>query len=90
MDELQKETMSKAMQSRDELFHLRLYDWLVQERLSSVLLSLDTPYLRGYLEGKFAERVESHRDLLWKLHSKHGRFLDAARTLDTLACSPEL
>lgn len=90
LEHIRKETLTRAIRSRDELFHFRLYEWLVSEQLSSLILDIQTPFLVQFLERKFMERSDQYKDILWKYLARHGRFLDAAKILDQLALSPEL
>ena len=82
--------MSAAISAKDEVFHARLYEWLVQERLGHLLLDYETPYLMQFLENKFKERNETCRDLLWKYLARQGKYMDAAHILDIMSRSPDL
>lgn len=90
IERMQKETLGRAVKSRDELFHLRMYDWLIFEHLGSLILDMDTPFVASYLETKFAEHNDPCKDMLWKYLARHGRYLEAAKILDQLTTSPEL
>lgn len=69
---------------------MKLYDWLVSEHLGSLLLDIETPFILPFLESKYAARDDLCKDLFWKYLARHGRFMDAAKILDSLASSPEL
>ncbi len=90
VERLQKETLGRAIRSRDELFHTRLYDWLISQHLSSLILDLDTPFIVPFLEVKFSTCQDEFKDILWRYLARHGQFVQAARILDELAVSPEL
>ena len=56
-----------AAASKDELFHYRMYEWLVKSQYSQTLLEMpQTEFLYKYLIDTFLSRHDSHRDLLWK------------------------
>ncbi|XP_029645165.1 nuclear pore complex protein Nup155 [Octopus sinensis] len=87
--ELQKEQVFKlALKSDDELFHVALYDWLLQNNLNDKLIEIKSPFLETYLKWK-ASIVQDDKtlilDLLWKFYQKNKNFPAAARILSRLA-----
>lgn len=90
MERLQAETLSHAIKSKDEAFHLRLYEWFIDNRMSHLLLGINSPFVLNFLQSRFVERVDAAKDLLWKYLAKQARYLQAARILDEMATSPEL
>lgn len=79
---------SAALKSDDELFHVELYSWLLQENLHDRLLSVKK---NAFLED-FLTRGTSHHpdnlamfDLLWKFYKKNNNYMAAAKILAKLA-----
>lgn len=89
MESLQRETFSRVLNAKDELFHQRFYEWLISERLGHLLLGVETPYIVPFLQGKLASNDPLGREYLWKYLARHGHFVEAAKILDQLASSPE-
>lgn len=89
-EQLQKDVLTMAVRSQDELFHLKLYEWLISEHFGSLLLDIETPFILPFLESKYATRDDACKDLFWKYLARHGRFMEAAKLLDSIASSPEL
>lgn len=90
IEKLQKETLLKVAKSRDELFHMKFYEWLINNNLSFLLMDLETPFILVFLEARFMEHSDACKDLLWKYLARHGRYFDAARVLNSLVLAPEL
>lgn len=89
-----------AIDSNDELFHFRLYDWIIQSHrpeqfldvsvLSIVVMrcesyvKFDTEYVEIYLQRTNSDEPE-HRDLLWKYYQRKEEYMKAAHALVDLA-----
>lgn len=87
---LREKCLGLASLCVDELFHYRLYDWLVKSRYSQSLLEMPpSEFLLKYLRNTFISREALHRDLLWKWLARSGRFAEAASVLATIAESRE-
>lgn len=90
MEKLQAETLACAVKSKDEAFHLRLYEWFIDHRMSHLLLNINSPLILNFLQSRFVKRVDTAKDLLWKYLAKHAQYLQAAKILDEMATSTEL
>lgn len=75
-----------ALQSRDEIFHFRLYRWFMENNLRDELLMIDTPYLVTYFQ-KYVNDENSSLDFLWKYYRNRHRYYQAAMYLRQLAFS---
>ncbi|XP_022087297.1 nuclear pore complex protein Nup155-like [Acanthaster planci] len=82
-----EEIMQKALASDDELFHVALYDWLIEKGLKDRLLQISSPYVEEYMKRATQYSADSLQlmDLLWKYHEKTGNYPAAARILLKLA-----
>ncbi|XP_033636336.1 nuclear pore complex protein Nup155-like [Asterias rubens] len=83
MDEMVK----KALASDDELFHVALYDWLMEKGLKDRLLEIQSVYVEEYMKraAMYSSDNLQMMDLLWKYHEKSGNYPAAARILLKLA-----
>ncbi|XP_070562899.1 nuclear pore complex protein Nup155-like [Ptychodera flava] len=81
------EMMRIGLKSNDELFHVALYDWLVNMRLTDKLLEISSPYVEGYLKRAAAYQPDNLEmlDLMWKYYEKIRNFSAAAKILAKLA-----
>lgn len=81
------DVMNSAVQSTDELFHNKLYEWLCENNLSSKLLDLQSAYLENFLKKKTSSSLESipYLDLMWRYYEKQNSFAQAAQVLERLA-----
>ena len=86
IDALRQKCLQLLASSRDELFHYRMYEWLVRQQFSQTLLELPrTEFLYKYLRSTFISRDNSHRDLLWKWLARSHKYSEAASVLATIA-----
>lgn len=76
-----------AFGSEDEIFHSKLYDWLIQKGLADELLEMRPAYLEAHLRRE-PVTVQKYQ-LLWQFYVKDGQPLRAAEVLGALADSPE-
>lgn len=76
-----------AFGSEDEIFHSKLYDWLISRNLSDELLEMRPSYLEAHLRREPAT-VQKYQ-LLWQFYVKDGQPLRAAEVLGALADSSE-
>ncbi|MBN3293527.1 NU155 protein, partial [Polypterus senegalus] len=76
-----------AQRSRDELFHIALYNWLIQADLTDKLLEVNSPYLEDHLMRmmKQDQNKVCYMDLLWRYYEKNQSFSKAAHVLARLA-----
>ncbi|XP_023215500.1 nuclear pore complex protein Nup155-like [Centruroides sculpturatus] len=80
-------TFQIALKCGDELFHVALYDWLIECHQMEKLLEIKSPYLERYL--KRCNSVQPNNiayiDLMWKYYEKNHSYAAAARILAKLA-----
>jgi len=76
-----------AFASTDEIFHARLYEWVISRGLADELLEMRPQYLQAYLQRE--PRTLDKYQLLWQFYIKDGQPLRAAEVLATLAESSE-
>lgn len=84
----QVETIFEAgFKSDDELFHVELYQWLLNEKHYERLLNVRSPYLEDYLNRGTSQHPETlvMFDLLWKYYEKTRNYAAAAKILAKLA-----
>ncbi|XP_077397334.1 nuclear pore complex protein Nup155-like isoform X2 [Festucalex cinctus] len=89
-----EQIFSMAQRSQDVLFHVTLYDWLIQADLKHKLIQVNSPYLEAhltYMIQKNQRKIEI-MDLLWRYYEKNRSFGKAAHVLASLADlhSPEI
>lgn len=77
----------KAFKSDDELFHVELYQWLLNEKQYERLLGVRSPYLEDFLNRGTSQHPETlvMFDLLWKFYEKTRNYSAAAKILAKLA-----
>lgn len=78
--------LKEIIESKDELLHVALYDWLYQRRQSDRLLQIKSPFLEAYLKRKMSTFTESVplMDLLWMFYERNGHYRAAAEILRKL------
>ncbi|XP_012873976.1 PREDICTED: nuclear pore complex protein Nup155 [Dipodomys ordii] len=76
-----------AQRSKDELFSIALYNWLIQADLADKLLQIASPFLEPHLVrmAKVDQNKVRYMDLLWRYYEKNRSFSNAARVLSKLA-----
>ncbi|XP_063962394.1 nuclear pore complex protein Nup155-like [Lytechinus pictus] len=79
--------MHRCLDSDDELFHVTLYDWLVNKGLKEQLLEISSPFVEPYIKRAVHYNPDSLEmlDLLWKYHEKCKNYPAASRILCKLA-----
>ncbi|XP_072173406.1 nuclear pore complex protein Nup155-like [Diadema setosum] len=79
--------MHKCLSSEDELFHVALYDWLVNKGLKEQLLEISSPFVEPYIQRAVHYNPDGLEmlDLLWKYHEKCKNYPAASRILCKLA-----
>ncbi|ELW53479.1 Nuclear pore complex protein Nup155 [Tupaia chinensis] len=94
-----EQMLKLAQRSKDELFSIALYNWLIQADLADKLLQVKTNFLFQYqylIASPFLEphlvrmaKVDQNKvrymDLLWRYYEKSRSFSNAARVLSKLA-----
>ncbi|XP_063068284.1 nuclear pore complex protein Nup155 isoform X2 [Engraulis encrasicolus] len=82
-----EQMLGLAQRSHDELFHIALYNWLIQADLADKLLEVNSPYLEEHLMHIIKQEQNKVRnmDLLWRYYEKSRNFGKAAHVLARLA-----
>lgn len=82
-----EQMLDLAQRSQDELFHIALYNWLIQADLTDKLLEVNSPYLEDHLMHMIKQDQSKVRnlDLLWRYYEKNRSFGKAAHVLARLA-----
>uniref|UniRef100_A0A3B3YKM1 Nuclear pore complex protein Nup155 n=1 Tax=Poecilia mexicana TaxID=48701 RepID=A0A3B3YKM1_9TELE len=82
-----EQMLGLAQRSQDELFHIALYNWLIQADLTDKLLEVNSPYLEEHLMHiiKQDQSKVHNMDLLWRYYEKNRNFGKAAHVLARLA-----
>ncbi|XP_064386411.1 nuclear pore complex protein Nup155-like isoform X2 [Halichondria panicea] len=81
------ETISIALRSDDQLFHVTLYSWLIGEDLADMVVEIQSPYIEEYL--KYTATIQDDNrlilDLLWRYYERNKNYAAAAQILDKIA-----
>ncbi|XP_056593188.1 nuclear pore complex protein Nup155 isoform X1 [Triplophysa dalaica] len=82
-----EQMLDLAQRSQDELFHIALFNWLIQADLTDKLLEVNSPYLEDHLMHMIKQDQSKVRnlDLLWRYYEKNRSFGKAAHVLARLA-----
>ncbi|XP_062269095.1 nuclear pore complex protein Nup155 [Platichthys flesus] len=82
-----EQMLGLAQRSQDELFHIALYNWLIQADLTDKLLEVNSPYLEEHLLHMIKQEQNKvhNMDLLWRYYEKNRNFSKAANVLSRLA-----
>lgn len=84
------QTVAMCLQTKDQLLHIAVYDWLLGQNLFSDLLNITEPSLGEFLANSFDRQPDNLHfgDILWKYHERNGRHDRATIILDQLAATP--
>ncbi|KAK7895656.1 hypothetical protein WMY93_020981 [Mugilogobius chulae] len=82
-----EQMLGLAQRSQDELFHIALYNWLIQADLTDKLLEVNSSHLEEHLMHMIKQDQSKvhNMDLLWRYYEKNRNFGKAARVLARLA-----
>ncbi|XP_051972803.1 nuclear pore complex protein Nup155 [Xyrauchen texanus] len=82
-----EQLLGLVQRSQDELFHIALYNWLIQADLTDKLLEVNSPNLEDHLMHMIKQDQSKVRnmDLLWRYYEKRRSFSKAAHVLARLA-----
>ncbi|XP_011199843.2 nuclear pore complex protein Nup154 [Bactrocera dorsalis] len=82
-----RKLVNLAIQIKDPLLHITIYQWLMAHDMISELLALPEPSLGEFLRRNVVNNPGNLNlvDLLWKYYEKNGRHAEAAHILDNLA-----
>lgn len=82
--------LNKALQTSDELLHVAVYEWMLQNGLFVDILKISNTSLGDFL-GRSVNQAPINielADLLWKYYERNGQHQAAAKILDKLATMP--
>nr|XP_018906260.1 PREDICTED: nuclear pore complex protein Nup155 [Bemisia tabaci] len=71
--------LQKALSTDDELLHVALYEWMIQQQLQNHLVELSPPTVERFLKKNGA------RDLLWRYYERQKNHVAATKILYSLA-----
>lgn len=82
--------VSLSLQTRDQLLHVAIYEWLLSKNLLSELLNISEPTLGEFLAHSINKSPNDFQlaDILWKYHERNGEHAEATKILDDLASMP--
>ena len=86
-DSVRTHAYELAFGCEDEIFHSKMYDWLIQRGLADELLEMRPAYLEAHLRRE-PVTVQKYQ-LLWQFYVKDGQPLRAAEVLGVLADTSE-
>ncbi|KAH8157301.1 hypothetical protein CIB48_g10945 [Xylaria polymorpha] len=72
--------------STDEVFHVDLYDWYIQQGWTDRLLAIESPYVTTFLR-RLATQDIGHAELLCRFYTMRSMYFHAARVQSDLAQS---
>ncbi|KAI1422015.1 Non-repetitive/WGA-negative nucleoporin C-terminal-domain-containing protein [Xylaria sp. FL1777] len=72
--------------SKDEVFHVDLYDWYIKQGWTERLLAIDSPYVTTFLR-RLASQDVSHAELLCRFYTMRTMYFNAAKVQSDLAQS---
>jgi nuclear pore complex protein Nup155 len=72
--------------STDEVFHLDLYDWYIQQGWIDRLLGIESPYVTTFLR-RLASQDVAHAELLCRFYTMRSMYFNAAKVQADLAQS---
>jgi len=75
------------LSSSDQLLHVTLYQWLIENKYIDKLLNIKSPHIEEFLKRGAVQHPETLAmfDLLWKYYEKTSQYVPAARILAKLA-----
>ncbi|KAI1123848.1 Non-repetitive/WGA-negative nucleoporin C-terminal-domain-containing protein [Nemania abortiva] len=80
------EAYNVVASSTDEVFHLDLYDWYIEQGWTERLLGIESPYITTFLR-RLASQNVAHAELLCRFYTMRSRYFDAAKVQSDLAQS---
>lgn len=82
--------MNVALGTQDQLLHVAVYEWMLQNSLFVEILQVANPSLGDFLARSVNQASINLdlADLLWKYYEKNGQHQAAAKILDKLATMP--
>merc|ERR1719219_2580842 len=85
--EAAEQVFQMILGSDDQLLHVCLYQWLIENKYLEKLLDIRSPFIEEYLKSGTTQHPETLAmfDLLWKYYEKNKEYVAAARILSKLA-----
>lgn len=83
-----EEMLSFSLTYGDELWHVVLYQWLIDNALTDRLLEIKSPHLESFLKRSSAQQHPNELkilNLLWRYYEKTKNYAAAARVLSKLS-----
>ncbi|VDN01277.1 unnamed protein product [Thelazia callipaeda] len=78
--------IEKVFKSKDELANVAIFNWLLDNDLSDIVLQSKSPFLEAFLHRRVEEGGSNrYLDLLWRFHERNGDHKKAADLLYHLA-----
>lgn len=80
-----------VIQSRDELAHVALFNWMIQMGMERKLVNLQSPFIESYLMREMRDAAPHSKasrlffDLLWRHYDYKKDYVNAAKVLAALA-----
>lgn len=80
-----------VVQSRDELAHVSLFNWMIQMGMERKLVTLQSPFVETYLVREIKDAAPHSKmsrlflDLLWRHYDYRKDYVNAAKVLTALA-----
>lgn len=80
-----------VVQSRDELAHVSLFEWMIQNGMERKLVTLRSPFVETFLVREIREAAPHSKmsrlylDLLWRHYDYKKDYVNAAKVLTALA-----
>ena len=82
-----EQVFQSILASSDQLLHVALYQWLIEDKYIDRLLNIKSKYLEEFLKRGTVQHPETMVmfDLLWKYYEKNSQYVPAAKILAKLA-----
>ncbi|KAJ9156386.1 Nucleoporin-domain-containing protein [Pleurostoma richardsiae] len=80
------EAYSVVNDSDDEVFHVDLYEWYIDQNWTERILAIESPHVINFLQ-RLAATDARHADLLCRFYTHRNRFFEAAQVQADLAKS---
>jgi len=87
-EEHMEEVLSFSLSYGDELWHIVVYQWLIDNALTDRLLEIKSPHLETFLKRSASQQQPNELkilNLLWRYYEKTKNYSAAARVLSKLA-----
>ncbi len=87
LEETMNSLIRYVVNTRDELAHVTLFNWMINSGLEKKLVTLDSPFLENFLIKEVKEQSKNriYLDLLWRHYDYKKDYQNAAKVLTALA-----